>query len=65
MSGPSREENSKEEVKEEDEGNRLLEVNVEGESSSEEEAAYESGEKIVVVDFEFGTVDDSTVPPFS
>jgi len=67
MSGPSREDNSKEEVKEEDEGNRLLEVDGdgEGESSSEEEAAYESGEKIVVVDFEFGTLDDSTVPPFS
>lgn len=67
MSGPSREDNSKEEVKEEDEGNRLLEVDGEGEgdSTSEEEAAYESGEKIVVVDFEFGTVDDSTVPPFS
>ena len=42
--------NSKEEVKEEDEGNRLLEFDGEGEE------ANESGEKVVVVDFEFGTV---------
>jgi natural resistance-associated macrophage protein len=65
MSGPSREEDSKEEVKEDEEGNRLLAVEGEGESEEEEEAAYESGEKIVVVDFEFDSIDDSTVPPFS
>ncbi|MCI56837.1 hypothetical protein A2U01_0078088, partial [Trifolium medium] len=54
------EEDSKEEVKEDEEGNRLLELEEEV-----EEAAYESGEKIVVVDFEFDSIDDSTVPPFS
>lgn len=67
MSGPSREDNSKEDERgeeKEEEGNRLLEV--EGElDEDEEERAYESGEKIVVVDFEFDSVDDSIVPPFS
>lgn len=64
MSAPSREENSNSKEEErEGEGNRLLE---ERESEEEEEeAAYESGEKIAVVDFEFDSVDDSTVPPFS
>ncbi|CAI8599300.1 unnamed protein product [Vicia faba] len=67
MSGPSREEESKVDEREhkEGEGNRLLEVDGENETEEDDEAAYESGEKIVVVDFEFDSVDDSAVPPFS
>ncbi|XP_058786167.1 metal transporter Nramp2-like [Vicia villosa] len=67
MSGPSREEDSKVDEREhkEGEGNRLLELDGESETEEEGEAAYESGEKIVVVDFEFDSVDDSAVPPFS
>ncbi|KAL2346457.1 hypothetical protein Fmac_000457 [Flemingia macrophylla] len=56
MSSPSREEASKEEDEEE---NRLLE----GEGEGEGGAAAE--EKILVGDFEFDSVDDSSVPPFS
>lgn len=59
MSSPSPEEDSKQ--GEEEEGNRLLQR----EEEDEEEAAYEAGEKIAVVDFDFETVDESTVPPFS
>ncbi|RDX60876.1 Metal transporter Nramp2 [Mucuna pruriens] len=60
MSAPSREETSKEEGKDEEE-NRLLEEAWEG----DEEVAYEAGEKILVADFEFDSVDDASVPPFS
>lgn len=63
MSAPSREEGSKEEEKDE-EANRLLEE-AGAVSSSEEDVAYEAGEKILVADFDFDTVDDATVPPFS
>ncbi|BAT77894.1 hypothetical protein LR48_Vigan04g244300 [Vigna angularis] len=63
MSAPPREEGSKEEEKDE-EANRLLEE-AGAVSSSEEDVAYEAGEKILVADFDFDTVDDATVPPFS
>ncbi|XP_061371326.1 metal transporter Nramp2-like [Gastrolobium bilobum] len=59
MSAPSREEESKEDDKD-GEANRLLQG-----QSEEEEEAYEAGEKIRVVDFDFDSGDDSSVPPFS
>ncbi|KAL9313057.1 hypothetical protein ACSQ67_018509 [Phaseolus vulgaris] len=65
MSAPSREEESKEDERDE-EANRLLEeAGAASSSSLGEDVAYEAGEKILVADFDFDTVDDATVPPFS
>lgn len=64
MSSPeSREDESKEEDKD-DEANRLLQSQA---SSEEEEVAYEAGEKILIVDFDYvdGDEDSSVAPPFS
>lgn len=64
MNAPSREEDAKEEERDE-EANRLLEEAAEKEEEEEEDVAYEAGEKIVVGDFEFDSVDDGSVPRFS
>lgn len=70
MSSQPQEENSKDDNKY-DEANRLLsnESSQQPSSDSDEEVAYESREKVVIVDFEpvnsTDTVDFSITPPFS
>ncbi|KAE9609368.1 putative NRAMP family protein [Lupinus albus] len=65
-SSESREDESKEEEKD-NEANKLLQHQSSSSSDNEEEVAYESGDKITIVDFDYveGDEDSTVTPPFS